>query len=290
MELREITITHADTGWHEAFLEFVPKVFPRIGFRGWYEHGGWDERYSVFALAEGERLVASGSLLRMDLVLHGRSVRGFQLGSVGTLPEHRGRGLQRRVLPRLLAQTGADDLVFLFANHQVLDFYPRFGFEPVRERLFRAECHVAPQGAELRTLDVARPSDRALLRRIAGQAQPVTTLFGARDYGTTLLWYWSNFHPRALRHAPEHDAILAVEQSGPLLRVYDVLTSAPLDLVALLPRVIAAPIAELEFGFTPEHYWPDAKVRADYTDSPLFVRGPHRLPSEPFKFPMLAQT
>ena len=290
MELRPLTITHTDYAWHEAFTRFVPSVFPRIGFRRWVEYGGWDDRYRVFALAEGERLIASASLNRMHVVLRGERIRGFQLGAVGTLPEYRGRGLQRQVLDRLLAHTAADDLVFLFANHQVLDFYPRFGFTPAREWLFRAEHRASPAGPPLRALDLESADDRALLRRVAAQAEPVTTLFGARDYGTIVLWYFCNFYRQGLRYAPEHDAIFVVEQSKELLRIYDIASAVPLDVASYVPRLIHAPITELEFGFTPTRFWPDAKPRADYTDSPLFVRGPHALPNEPFKYPMLAQT
>jgi predicted N-acetyltransferase YhbS len=290
MNLSAITITHADVGWHEAFLRYVPQIFPRISFREWYQHGCWDERYVAFALADGDRIVANASLTRMQVVLNGQPVHGWQLGAVGTLPEYRVRGLQNQLLPRVLEHTAADDLVFLFANHRVLDFYPRFGFERVRESLFRIERAVTPEGPALRALDLASTEDRALLRRIAAAAEPVTTLFGARDYGTVVLWYWSNFYRNGLRYSAEHDAILVVEQSKELLRIYDVLAASALDVVALLPRLIAAPITEVEFGFTPTRYAPDASPRADYTDSPLFVRGPHRLPTEAFKYPMLAQT
>lgn len=290
MELRPVTITYADRARHEAFLGFVPHVFPRIGFRRWAQYGGWDERYTVFALAEGERLIASASLNRMDLVLNGKQVRGFQLGAVGTLPEYRNRGLQRQVLERLLAHTAADDLVFLFANHHVLDFYPRFGFRRAREWLFRAEHHALPAGAPLRTLDLDSADDRALLRRVAAAAEPVTTLFGARDYGALILWYWCNFYRNGLRYAPEHDAIFVIDQSKTLLRIYDIVSAGPLEVASYLPRLIDAPINELEFGFTPTRFWPSAHPRADYTDSPLFVRGPYELPGAHFKYPMLAQT
>jgi len=290
MTLRPITITHTDRLWHEPFLRFVPKIFPRITSRGWYEHGGWNDRYTVFAMVDGDEIVASASLYRMELVLRGQPLHGFQLGSVGTLPGHRGRGLQQEVMPRLLERTSAGDLVFLFANHHVLDFYPRFGFERVHEHLFRVELAVQPQGAPLRALDIENAQDRALMLRIAKSAQPVTTLFGARDYGTVVLWYWSNLYPKGLRYSAELDVIFAVEQSGALLRIYDVLASAPLDLAAQVPLLISSPITAIELGFTPARYFPDASPKADYTDSPLFVRGPHRLPSEPFKFPMLAQT
>ncbi len=288
--MRPITITHEDRLWHEAFLRFVPKIFPRITFRGWYEHGSWDDRYTVFALVEGDELIASASLYRLQLVLRGQPVRGFQLGSVGTLPEHRGRGLQQEILPRLLASTSDDDLVFLFANHHVLDFYPRFGFERVHEHLFRVERAVQPEGAPLRTLDIESADDRALMLRVAKRAQPVTTLFGASDYGTVVLWYWSNLYRKGLRYCAELDVIFVVEQSGELLRIYDVIASTTPDLAPQLPRLIDKPITAIETGFTPTRFFPNAKPQADYTDSPLFVRGPHRLPDEPFKFPMLAQT
>jgi GNAT superfamily N-acetyltransferase len=291
MNLRPIIITHTEQAWHEAFLEFVPRVFPRISFRRWYEYGGWTERYSVFALVEGDQIVASASLSRMQIALRDEELVGWQLGAVGTLPEARGRGLQRRLIPSLLDHTDPGGLVFLFATHQILEFYPRFGFERVRERLFHAEYRAAPREPKLRLLDPANADDRALLLRVAAMAQPVTTLFGARDYGVTVLWYWLNFaRHRWLVYAPEYDAILVVDQTNDLLRIYDILAVTSFDLSHYLPRMIASPITRIEFGFTPTRYWPQATPRADYTDSPLFVRGPHRLPTVPFKFPMLAQT
>lgn len=290
MPLRPITITHADRGWHEAFLEFVPRVFPGIGFRDWYEHGGWTDDYVVFALADGDRIVASASRMEMRLVLQGRDVRGFQLGAVGTVPEHRHRGHQAAILPRLLAGVGASDLAFLFANDSVLDFYPRFGFERVRESVFRADHVAHPQGEPLRALALDSAADRALLQRVAASAAPVTALFGARDYGSIVLWYWANFFRNGLRYAPDHDAIVVADQQHDLLRIHDVLSAAPLDLASYVPRLISARMAEVELGFTPGALWPGAVAVAEYTESPLFVRGRHALPAQPFKFPTLAQT
>jgi len=288
--LTALTITHADVNWHEAFLRFVPRVFRRISFRRWYEYGGWDERYVAFALADGDRIVANASLTRMQVVLNGARLSGWQLGSVGTDPERRGAGLQNLLLPRLLEHTRDDELVFLFANHRVLDFYPRFGFRREREQLFHAQHAALPSSSQLRTLLLESAEDRALLRRVGENAQPVTTRFGAQNYAQLVLWYWCNFYPTGLRYAPDCDAIFVVEQAGEVLRIYDVVSAGgPLELRSYVPRLIQTPIARLEFGFTPTRFWPDAAPRADYTDSPLFVRGPQHLPELPFKFPMLAQ-
>lgn len=286
----ELTITHADREWHQAFLEFVPRVFPGISFRRWAACGGWDDGYRAFAVADGDRIVANASLSRTDLVLHGRPVRGWQLGAVGTDPAYRRHGLQRRVLTRLLAECPPEDLIFLFANDSVLEFYPRFGFQRRREVLFDAEHRALPSGAPLRALDVTSAEDRALLLRIAAKAEPVTDLFGARDNGRTLLWYLCNFHREHFRYVAEHDSLIVAEQAGTTLHVYDVSTSAPFDLAAQLPHLITAPIERLEFAFTPSRDWPNAGSAREYTESPLFTRGPHAMPEVAFKFPTLAQT
>lgn len=291
MTERALIITHRDVEWHDAFLRYVPRVFPRISFRRWYEYGGWDERYVAFAIAEGDRIVASASVTRMDILLKGERIRGWQLGAVGTEPERRKSGLQREIMPRLLEHVPASELVFLFANHHVLDFYPRFGFRRVRDCMFEIETRtVEPSSSQLRVLDLESADDRALLQRVAAKAAPVTTDFGAEKYGQTVLWYWCNFFPNGVRYLPEEDVILVVEQGDDVLRIHDVLAEGELDLRSLLPRLITAPIHKLEFSFTPKRFWDETVSRPDYTDSPLFVRGPQTFPEGPFKFPMLAQT
>jgi predicted N-acetyltransferase YhbS len=288
--MRALTLTAGDREWHEAFHEYVARVFPGVSFRRWAEYGGWQDGYRVFAVLDADRIVASASLTRMDVVLQGRVVRGWQLGAVGTDPDYRGRGLQRRVMQHVLAQAGAEDLVFLFANEDVLDFYPRFGFRREREHVFTSPHRAQPVGTPLRVLAPDKAEDRALLARVAAGAEPTTARFGARRYETILLWYFCNFHGEHVRYVPEHDALIVAEQAGSTLRVYDVLARAAFDLAPHLQRLIGAPIERLDFLYSPERDWPSAQPAREYSDSPLFVRGPHALPEQPFKFPALAQT
>jgi ribosomal protein S18 acetylase RimI-like enzyme len=288
--MRMLTITATDREWHEAFHDYVARVFPGVSFRRWAAFGGWQEHYRVFALLEENRIVASAALTRMDLVLQGRAVRGWQLGAVGTDPSCRRRGLQRRLLPHVLAQADADDLVFLFANENVLDFYPRFGFRRARESVFTAAHRALPAGAPLRVLAPDNAADRALLARVAAAAEPSTALFGASRYGSIVLWYLCNFHGEHVRYVPEHDALIVAEQAGSTLFVYDVLARTRFDVAQQLPRLIEGPIERIEFFYSPERDWPSTEPTREYIDAPLFVRGPHHLPAQPFKFPALAQT
>jgi predicted N-acetyltransferase YhbS len=290
MSLQSLTITCRDHQWHEAFIDYVPKVFARASFRRWYALGGWDEGYAAFVLADGKEIVANASLQRMKIVLRGESITGWQLGAVGVVPHWRGRGLQREIMPRLLSSVDEQDIVFLFANDTVLEFYPLFGFKRVVESVFAAEHSVQPASDPLRALSIDRAEDRALLARVAATAAPTTREFGARDYGGVLLWYWANFYDGCFYYCESEDAIIVAEHDGPTLRICDVLARTPFDLRPYLPRVAKEAAQSLGFGFTPGAWWPDARATADYTDSPLFIRGAHRLPDAPFKFPMLAQT
>ena len=206
------------------------------------------------------------------------------------VPEWRGKGLQREIMARLLAAPADEEFVFLFANHSVLGFYPRFGFERAVETLFCAEHVVAPRADALPTLSLGRAEDRALLARLAAQAAPVTRRFGARNYGGILLWYWTNFYEGRIHYCADDDAIVIAEQAGDRLRICDVLAHAPIDLRRYLPRIAASPVRRVEFGFTPEAWWPEAQPIAEYRASSLFVRGRRALPRDAFKFPMLAQT
>jgi predicted N-acetyltransferase YhbS len=275
---------------HDAFLNFVPEVFPSISFRRWYALGGWNQDYRSFAIFDGERIVANVSVQRMSLIVRGRPRVGWQLGAVGVLPDYRGRGLQRTLMQNVLGQLDPADVVLLFANEDVLDFYPLFGFRRATETLFCAEHSVSPGPGALRRLSFESNEDRELLARLASTALPATEQFGARDYGGVLLWYWANFHGDDFYYHEQDDAIVVAEQDMEVLRILDVLAARPIDLVSYLPQLVQYPVDFVEFGFTPERIWPDAVAEGEYLESALFVLGDVDLPAMPFKFPVLAQT
>jgi predicted N-acetyltransferase YhbS len=290
MTLQSLTITCDERSWHQAFIDYVPKVFARASFRRWYELGGWNEDYVTFALADGADIVANASLQRMKIVLRGEWITGWQLGAVGVLPHWRGRGLQRQIMQRLLSGIDGQDIVFLFANDTVLDFYPLFGFRRVVESVFAAEHSVEPSGEPLRVLSIDNAADRELLAQVAATAAPTSLEFAARDYGRVLLWYWANFYDGCFYYCEAENAIIVAEHDGAVLRICDVQAGRAFDLRSYLPRIAKAAARRVELGFTPDAWWPQARAVATYTDSPLFVRGAHTLPAAPFKFPMLAQT
>lgn len=267
-----------------AFCRYVRQVFKSVAFDRWIDWGQWTADYRAYAWFEGEQAIANASLHRMHLIVDGEPIDAWQLGAVGVVPAARGRGLARTILRQVLATHGEQPL-FLFANPNVLDFYPRFGFAPREETVFRAEIAAQP-AAPAPAFDASTSANRDLLCALASAA-PVSRRFAAVGHGPIVLWYLANGlvpTPRLLGR----DTLIFSEQQGDELYLYEVLSTAPVDLMAVLPHLIEKPIRRVRFGFTPDVIWPKAQACGADPDPYLFVRG--LSPPPPHKFPLLAQT
>lgn len=290
MTPRPIHIGHADTAGHQSFLRYVARLFPGLDFRPWYLRGGWTSTYEAHALVLGDAMVANVSVTRMRLLIGGREMRGAQLGAVGCVPEMRGRGLARGLLDPLLTRLESEvDLIFLYANEQVLDFYPRFGFRRAWESLFELELALDPAPSPAPRLDLDDVSQRAAWLAACARSLPPTERFGARDYGSVALWHACAFYPRQVRILKEGETYAVAEQRGDTLHLLDLAAPRRFDLVPVLPRLIDRPVARIRFGFSPELWCPAARVVGP-SEEPLFVRGPAALPAAPCQLPVLART
>ncbi|RKG83642.1 GNAT family N-acetyltransferase [Corallococcus sp. CA049B] len=276
-----------DAGLQDLFCDYVPQVFRRADFRRWRAWGEWDDAYRAFSLLEAGRVVANTSVMRMRLVMEGREVTAYQLGAVGCLPSHRGRGLARVVMSAALDACG-DAPVLLFANPTVRQFYPRFGFQPWKQTLFAVTYDAVPEGPPAPTLSLEDAEVRVGLAALSSEGLPSTERFGARGYGTVASWPVANGFARPLRQlGPDAWVFAGVE--GDTLYLEDVFAREPFDLRAWIPRLIDRPIRTLRFGFTPERYWPGAVEAGEDTEADLFVRG-LRLSPEAHRFPIMAHT
>lgn len=290
MALAPVRITHADTGRHEAFLRCVPRVLPGLDFRPWYRRGGWTAAYGAHGLLEGDALVANVSVMRTPVIIEGRELRGAQLGAVGTVPESRGRGLQRPLMERVLAElAGSADLVFLYANDSVLEFYPRFGFRRVEETSFELEVALEPAADPAPTLDLDSSAQVAAWMAACARSVPPTERVGLRDYGSVALWHACAFYPGEVRELREGECYAVSVRRGDTLVLLDLAAPRRFDLLPVLPRLIDAPVSRVRFGFCPEAWCPAARPVRPWNDA-LFVRGGVVFPAEPFKLPALAQT
>jgi predicted N-acetyltransferase YhbS len=292
VSLSSICIGSADHDLHAAFFDYVRKTFGHnADFLAWSRAGGWNDSYRAFALVDESReIVANVSVTQMDLLLEGERLRGFQFGAVGTVPTWRGRGLSRRLIEEVIEKLEPEaDMILLFANKDVLDFYPRFGFRAQTEHVFGADHPVTP-GRKISRLVLENPESQALLRRLCRSAEPVTGRFGARAYDSILFWHALSYFRADVFYLPDQDAVIVARTREETLILFEILSAQPFDLAAVLPGIADTPTRRLEFEFAPERWWPSAVPIRRYTGDQLFVRSSRSMPAEPFKFPSLAHT
>jgi predicted N-acetyltransferase YhbS len=291
MVLRAIRISAVDADWHSRFFSFVGQVFDGLDFSLWAERGGWDSRYEVFAMVEHGRILATVGRSRMDFVINGLNVPGFQLGAVATHVERRLEGLSRRLIECVIDERDdVDQPIILFANDAVLDFYPRFGFKQMRQQRFTTKIALDPACPRARLFAIENSADRARLAHLCARAGATGRAFSARNYSHILLWHLT-YRPMQAFWLDAVDGFVVTEATGGRLVVHECIAPRRFDLCAALPRVITEPVSEIEFGFDPTGWLSNCEIAiSDDDEALLFMRGDAISPINPFRFPNLAQT
>ena len=120
----------------KSFNDLATLVFG-LSFEDWYQKGYWNNRYIPFSYVEEEKVIANVSVNLLDFVIEGEKKRAIQIGTVMTYPAYRNRGLAASLLNKVLKEyENQYDYFYLFANQNVLGFYPKFGFTAVDEYQF----------------------------------------------------------------------------------------------------------------------------------------------------------
>lgn len=281
-----------DPDLRNAYFEYTEAVFPGTDFRTWYDQGFWVDDYTPHCILDNGTIAANVSAARMRLIVDDREIRAVQLGAVGTLPAYRGRGLARLLMQHVLVEYAASsDLIFLFANDDVLDFYPRFGFERCTETRFISTTNLPEPSYAARRLDLRREDDLELARDVVNRRLVLTRRFGAGGYGWVTFWHFLNLYPKNLHYIQEVDAIFVVSEENGQAHIHEVIHTQAIDLPSMLPRVLLGPrIQAVSYHFPPDvlAYTFDETRACD--DAPLFVRGRFDPGHRHYRLPVTAQT
>lgn len=243
-----------------------------LSFEAWHQAGYWTERYLPYAACAGGRVIANASVNLMDTVWNGKTRRFIQIGTVMTARDARGMGIARSLLERILQDwERRSDLIYLFANDTVLDFYPRFGFERVQEYQFRVK---QPRGAGaplLRKLDMEKTEDRERLRNCYERGNPLSRLPMRNNFGL-LMFYCSFFLKDCVYYSRDLDAVLVIgEEDGERHLIEFLGGRAGISLKDAAGAAGKAGTEDILLGFAPEDP-EDCVIENLDTEDFLFVR------------------
>ncbi|MFW0779010.1 GNAT family N-acetyltransferase [Rossellomorea marisflavi] len=273
----------------DSFNQLAEDIFG-IHFGQWYARGYWTEKYVPFSYIEGDRVIANVSVNLIDFTIAGEEKKAIQIGTVMTHQDYRNRGLSKDLLMKVLDEyRDRVDFVYLFANQNVLEFYPKFGFRAQEETLFTMVPGTAGEVSE-RKLDMEEKADRDLAYGIARDRLPVSTRFGTKNTGELFMFYALYAFSDNLYYLEEEDAVVMFQRDGERLDLFDVVSRENVDVRKIAEKLAGDDTRQIVFHFTPEE---TEGMQADlfHGDDVLFVlpmKSGVRIP-DGVKHPLTAQ-
>ncbi|GAF11364.1 acetyltransferase, GNAT family [Bacillus sp. JCM 19046] len=268
----------------ESFNELAIATFG-MNFKAWYERGFWDERYIPYSFLYDGEVVANASVFKMTLVLNGKTYNAIQVGTVMTAPAHQKQRLAGRLMEHLL-RVYAGELIYLYANKSVLDFYPRYGFKRVHESLYTIDVKEADLSVERghAVQQVSLDHDRELLEFYAKHRVRQSNQVDVANNDALLLFYFAIPFAEMIYYIAELDTIVLMEHEGSTLQLYDVISLREPNIEQMVATCMNRTTKAIVCHFTPGFELKGMHVETmPDDDDALFVLGEL---GSPIKFPI----
>jgi ribosomal protein S18 acetylase RimI-like enzyme len=272
-----------------AFKAFLIEIHG-LDLTSWEEKGYWNDDYRSFSFFDRKgQVVSSVNVYSLDLLVEGELRRGAQISGVGTLPEYRRQGLNRRLTEIALEWIAPrHDFVFLFSDEDAIPFYRATGFQPLIESRPFVGVSGCEDMAEWRRLDLAVPADRALIERLSRERTPVSDVLGVNSH-ELFMFHALYTMTDCLHYLPDDDLLVLFRRDGERLFLHDVVGLAVPPFSELYPRIGSPETAEVIFSFVPDKLAPADLRWRPYPDNGLFDRGDLPVRGREFLFPITSQ-
>lgn len=242
-----------------------------LDFEEWYQKGYWREHYIPYSVvAEGE-VVANVSVNVTDMLLNGKRLHFIQLGTVMTEEKCRHRGLIRMLMEEIERDYGEkSDGVYLFANDQVLGFYPKFGFRPVKEYEYFRQVNTSGT-MTIQKAPVRKKSDLKQLEKAIQKSVPAG-VFEMTGNVDLLMFYVTGFLREAVWYDKGSEAYVIAELEGGILRIHNIFSARNVDLETVI-AAFGSEVKEVVLGFIPVKQEGYERRERKEEDCTLFIKG-----------------
>lgn len=254
-----------------------------LDFQFWYDLNLWDENYESYSIVENGEVISNICVYKTQLLFEQRKYPALSLGAVTTKKEYRGRGLSRMLMEHIIEKYDGV-LMYLSANDSVVNFYPKFGFERVFEKLPVGDFKI---DNKIKTNKLQYNSPKVwdyVFKRINYSAK----LDCLNTASINIFHIYWGYLKDCIYELPELDTMIVAKQKGTTLKLYGVFSLKDINFSELISFLPFCDVKRIEFGFMPD--WPDVNfIMEEYETDPLFVRGLTRNLGD-FKFPELSVT
>lgn len=268
----------------ESYFSLTQKVFS-FDLKNWRSAGYWKDKYIAHSIILDNKVVANISVSIMQVQINGKEIPAVQLGSVCVLPEHRGKGLSKVLMERVFEEYKNYTLIFLFASDDVSEFYQKFGFRRVEEKLPFINVEDNHNSAEALKMPISSEKINKLLSsKLQG-----SSIIDARS-NSSIYWFHLMYNfSKNIYYIEEKDVIFIAAYKDDIVDVYDILSEKEITFEEIKNYIIKDKTRKVLFHFTPD--W--LKVSYDVMpieNNALYAYGEFLLDMKNCKFPETAIT
>lgn len=280
-----ITTQNGKGPQHLLLLNDLMRSVFGFSFEQWHALGFWGPEYESHSILSGGHMAANACVYRMKLRIYGQTIEAGQLGAVATRPEYAKRGYASALIRHILSSHG-DMPCFLFANEQVLDFYPRFGFRRIRDHSFTIRCPIAGDASRARKLACMDP----LVIRALRENACVSAIFDVEGASSVEMFNLMAGFSDDCYYVHEKKLLIVAQQTGAELLIAKIAAPTPVHFEEVKAYLPFSGVETVRFGFCPDAVGVsrDACELSD-TDNLFFATEALRWP-ERFTFPVLCMT
>ncbi|MGN0479781.1 MAG: GNAT family N-acetyltransferase [Hominenteromicrobium sp.] len=258
-----------------------------IDFEDWYRNGYWTDKYNPYSVVIDGKVVSNVSVNTTDFEIGGQRKRYIQLGTVMTDKAYRNRGFVRQIMAEIFRDcAGKADGIYLFANNDVLSFYPKFGFRTAKQYEY-VKTLETPGEALFAPVPMENKADWDKLedKIKTGCAQSAFELAGNSELN---MFYVSKYMRENVFYSAALDAYAIAETDGGTLTLDMVISDKPQDLNRIASG-FSGEVREVLLGFTPKDTAGFVCREMDQDDRTLHVWGDMEIIEEKkLMFPLLA--
>lgn len=275
-----------DARLRHSFNELAKKTFC-IDFEDWYQNGYWTDRYNPYSIVIDGKVAANVSVNQTVFAVNGKRKHFVQLGTVMTEESYRHRGLIREIVEEIDRDYGKNaDGIYLFANNDVLSFYPKFGFQAARqyEYVRRGDGFIE---SIFEQVSMNKKQDWDMLESKIRTCCPQSS-FEMLDNSQLNMFYVSKYMQENVFYSRELDTYVIAEANHDTLTVDMVISDRKQDLTRIADGFGRA-FRQVILGFTPEDTRGFEVREMDQDDRTLHVKGDFSDVEEgKLMFPLLA--
>lgn len=270
-----------DGNLRKSFSELATKVFG-ISFEEWYQRGFWNDRYIPYSFQLNNRIIANVSINLLGLVVDGKVKKHLQIGTVMTDPDYRNQGLSAKLLQKVIEDFEDDyDVLYLFANKNVLDFYPKFGFKKQTAYDYYMDyTGKKKEASTIKKLDGKNQQDLAFIYSFAAEKAVNSYPFSALHAEGVLLFYCLNVFNEHIYYIEDEEVIVIYEQAENQLELYEILSKKEINMSNILKKITNEETAVIHFHFTPSEKLDVQMKKKEDENDVLFIKA-----KDNFKYP-----